>query len=121
MGKVINIQPVTRIEGHAKVVITLDDAGNVADTKVHVQTLRGFEKFCEGRPVEEMPRTVCHICGICPWAHHLASSKAADACLGVTPPPAAVKLRRLMQSIAYVSDKILAFLLPGGPGLRHRP
>lgn len=87
MGKVINIQPVTRIEGHAKVSITLDDAGNVSDTKLHVQTLRGFEKFCEGRPVEEMPRTVCHICGICPWAHHLASCKAADACYGVTPPP----------------------------------
>jgi F420-non-reducing hydrogenase large subunit len=115
MGKVINIQPVTRIEGHAKVAITLDDAGNVADTKVHVQTLRGFEKFCEGRPVEEMPRTVCHICGICPWAHHLASSKAADACYGVTPPPAAVKLRRLMQSIAYVSDKILHFYFLAAP------
>jgi F420-non-reducing hydrogenase large subunit len=115
MGKVINIQPVTRIEGHAKVAITLDDAGNVADTKFHVQTLRGFEKFCEGRPVEEMPRTVCHVCGICPWAHHLASSKAADACFGVTPPPAAVKLRRLMQSIAYVSDKILHFYFLAAP------
>ena len=115
MGKVINIQPVTRIEGHAKVAITLDDAGNVVDTKFHVQTLRGFEKFCEGRPVEEMPRTVCHICGICPWAHHLASSKAADACFGVTPPPAAVKLRRLMQSIAYVSDKILHFYFLAAP------
>ncbi len=115
MGKVINIQPVTRIEGHAKVAITLDDAGNVADTKLHVQTLRGFEKFCEGRPVEEMPRTVCHICGICPWAHHLASSKAADACFGVTPPPAAVKLRRLMQSVAYVSDKILHFYFLAAP------
>jgi F420-non-reducing hydrogenase large subunit len=87
----------------------------VADTKVHVQTLRGFEKFCEGRPVEEMPRTVCHICGICPWAHHLASSKAADACFGVTPPPAAVKLRRLMQNIAYVSDKILHFYFLAAP------
>ena len=95
MGKVINIQPVTRIEGHAKVAITLDDAGNVADTKVHVQTLRGFEKFCEGRPVEEMPRIVCHICGICPWAHHLASSKAGGRLLrrhpaaggGETAPP----------------------------------
>ena len=115
MSKVINIQPVTRIEGHARVAITLDDAGNVADTKVHVQTLRGFEKFCEGRPVEEMPRTVCHICGICPWAHHLASSKAADACFGVTPPPAAVKLRRLMQNIAYVSDKILHFYFLAAP------
>src|SRR5512147_9455 len=115
MGKVINIQPITRIEGHAKVAITLDDAGNVADTKVHVQTLRGFEKFCEGRPVEEMPRTVCHICGICPWAHHLASSKASDACLGVTPPPAAVKLRRLMQNIAYVGDRILHFYFLAAP------
>jgi F420-non-reducing hydrogenase large subunit len=115
MGKVINIQPVTRIEGHAKVAITLDDAGNVADTKFHVQTLRGFEKFCEGRPVEEMPRTVCHICGICPWAHHMASSKAADACYGVTPPPTAVKLRRLMQDIAYISDKILHFYFLAAP------
>jgi F420-non-reducing hydrogenase large subunit len=115
MSTVINIQPVTRIEGHAKVAITLDDAGNVADTKFYVQTLRGFEKFCEGRPVEEMPRTVCHICGICPWAHHLASSKAADGCFGVTPPPTAVKLRRLMQSIAYVSDKILHFYFLAAP------
>ena len=115
MGKVINIQPVTRIEGHAKVAIHLDDAGNVADTKFHVQTLRGFEKFCEGRPAEEMPRIVCHICGICPWAHHLASSKAGDAVFGVTPPPAAVKLRRLMQNIAYVSDKILHFYFLAAP------
>ena len=115
MSKVINIQPVTRIEGHSRVAITLDDAGNVVDTKVHVQTLRGFEKFCEGRPVEEMPRTVCHICGICPWAHHLASSKAADGCFGVTPPPTAVKLRRMMQSIAYVSDKILNFYFLAAP------
>ena len=115
MGQVINIQPITRIEGHAKVVIQLDDAGNVADTRMHVQALRGFEKFCEGRPVEEMPRIVCHICGICPWAHHLASSKAGDACLGVTPPPAAVKLRRLMQMIAYVGDKLLNFYFLAAP------
>jgi len=115
MGKVINIQPVTRIEGHAKVSVFLDDAGNVEDTRFYVQTLRGFEKFCEGRPAEEMPRIVCHICGICPWAHHLASSKATDALFGVTPPPAAVKLRRLMQSIAYVSDKILHFFFLAAP------
>ena len=115
MQKVINIQPVTRIEGHSRVAITLDDAGNVVDTKIHAQSLRGFEKFCEGRPVEEMPRTVCHICGICPWAHHLASSKATDGCFGVTPPPTAVKLRRLMQSIAYVSDKILNFYFLAAP------
>lgn len=115
MGEVINIQPITRIEGHAKVVIQLDDAGNVADTRLHVQALRGFEKFCEGRPAEEMPRIVCHICGICPWAHHLASSKAGDACFGVIPPPAAVKLRRLMQMIAYVGDKLLHFYFLAAP------
>jgi F420-non-reducing hydrogenase large subunit len=115
MGEVINIQPITRIEGHAKVVIQLDDAGNVAETRLHVQALRGFEKFCEGRPAEEMPRIVCHICGICPWAHHLASSKAGDACFGVTPPPAAVKLRRLMQMIAYVGDKLLNFYFLAAP------
>lgn len=115
MGKIVNIQPVTRIEGHAKVAIHLDDAGNVADTRLHIQTLRGFEKFVEGRPVEEMPRIVCHICGICPWSHHLASSKAGDACFGVTPPPAAVKLRQLMQMIAYVGDKLLHFYFLAAP------
>jgi len=115
MGNVINIQPVTRIEGHCRMAIHLDDAGNVADVKLHIQNVRGFEKFCEGRPAEEMPRIVCHICGICPWAHHLASSKATDAVFGVTPPPAAVKLRRLMQSIAYVSDKILDFYFLAAP------
>ena len=115
MGKVINIQPITRIEGHAKVAIHLDDDGNVADTQMHMQALRGFEKFVEGRPAEEMPRIVCHICGICPWAHHLASSKAGDACFGVTPPPAAVKLRRLMQMVAYVGDKLLNFYFLAAP------
>ncbi|MCK9376026.1 MAG: Ni/Fe hydrogenase subunit alpha [Syntrophobacterales bacterium] len=115
MGKTINIQPVTRIEGHAKVTIQLDDAGNVVDTKVHILALRGFEKFCEGRPIEEMPRITTQICGICPWAHHLASSKAGDACLGVTPPPAAVKIRRLMNNISYVGDKILHFYFLAAP------
>ncbi len=115
MENVINIQPITRIEGHAKVAIHLDDAGNVADTRLHVQSFRGFEKFCVGRPAEEMPRIVCHICGICPWAHHLASSKAGDACFGVTPPPAAIKLRRLMQMLAYVGDKLLNFYFLAAP------
>ena len=115
MSKVLNIQPVTRIEGHAKVTITLDDAGNVADTKVHVLALRGFEKFCEGRPIEEMPRIVTQICGICPWPHHLASAKAADGCLSATPPPAAVKIRQLMNNITYVGDKILNFYFLAAP------
>jgi F420-non-reducing hydrogenase large subunit len=113
--KTINIYPVTRIEGHAKVTINLDDDGNVADTFVNVVELRGFEKFCIGRPVEELPRIVTSICGVCPWHHHLASAKANDAVFGVTPPPTGRKLRDLCQSIAYCSDKILHFFFLAGP------
>ena len=121
MGKTITIAPVTRIEGHAKVTIQLDDAGNVADTQVNVVELRGFEKFCIGRPVEELPRIVTSICGVCPWHHHLASAKANDAVFGVTPPPAGTKLRDLCQSIAYCSDKILHFFFLAGPDLVMGP
>jgi len=113
--KTITIYPVTRIEGHAKVTINLDDDGNVADTFVNVVELRGFEKFCIGRPVEELPRIVTSICGVCPWHHHLASAKANDAVFGVTPPPTGTKLRDLCQSIAYCSDKILHFFFLAGP------
>ncbi len=109
MGRVINIQPITRIEGHASIVIELDDDGNVRDSKVHIMALRGFEKFVEGKPAEELPRIVNRICGICPWHHHLASNKAVDRCFGVTPPPAANKLRELMQTIAHAEDKLLHF------------
>jgi F420-non-reducing hydrogenase large subunit len=115
MGKQIVIQPVTRIEGHAKVTIQLDDGGNVQDTWVNVVELRGFEKFCTGRPVEEMPRIVTSICGVCPWHHHLASAKANDAVFGVTIPPAGRKLRELCQNIAFCSDKILHFFFLAGP------
>lgn len=109
MAQVINIAPITRIEGHAQIAITLDDDGNVADSKVHFQSLRGFEKFVEGKPAEEIPRIVNRICGICPWHHHLASNKAVDKCFGVTPPPAGHKLRELMQTIAHAEDKLLHF------------
>ncbi|MFQ6032344.1 MAG: Ni/Fe hydrogenase subunit alpha, partial [Candidatus Zixiibacteriota bacterium] len=114
MGKQIVIQPVSRIEGHAKVTIQLDDKGNVADTKVHVVELRGFEKFCIGRPVEELPRIVTSICGVCPWSHHLASAKATDAVFGVEPPPAGKKLRDLCNSIAYTEEHILHFFFLSG-------
>jgi len=113
--KTITIAPVTRIEGHAKVTINLDDSGNVADTFVNVVELRGFEKFCIGRPVEELPRIVTSICGVCPWHHHLASAKANDVVFGVTPPPTGIKLRDLCQSIACCSDKILHFFFLAGP------
>ncbi len=115
MGKTITISPVTRIEGHAKVTIYLDDSGNVADTFVNVVELRGFEQFVIGRPVEEMPRIVTSICGVCPWHHHLASAKANDAVFGVEIPPAGRKLRELCQNIAYCSDKILHFFFLAGP------
>ncbi len=109
MATTLVIQPVTRIEGHAKVTIQLDDAGNVDTARVNVIELRGFEKFCLGRPVEDMPRITPRICGVCPWSHHLASAKACDAVFGVEPPPAGKKLRELCNSIAYMEEHILHF------------
>jgi F420-non-reducing hydrogenase large subunit len=108
-SKIINIAPLTRIEGHASIAIKLDDDGNVADSKVHFQSLRGFEKFVEGKPAEELPRIVNRICGICPWHHHLASNKAVDRCFGAIVPPAGRKLRELMQTISHAEDKLLHF------------
>lgn len=115
MGKVINIQPVTRIEGHARIAIELDDNGNVHDTKLHLMSLRGFEKFIEGRPAEEVPRIVNRICGICPWMHHLASVKAVDGCFGVKPTVTGHKLRELCQVMAHINDKILHFFFLAAP------
>jgi F420-non-reducing hydrogenase large subunit len=109
MGKTLTIQPVTRIEGHARITIQLDDAGNVSDTQVNVLELRGFEKFCVGKPVEEMPRITTRICGVCPWSHHNASAKATDAVFGIDPPSAGKKLRELCNSIAYMEEHILHF------------
>jgi F420-non-reducing hydrogenase large subunit len=114
-GRVINIQPVTRIEGHARIAIHLDDDGNVSDTRVHVMAMRGFEKFIEGRPAEEVPRIVSRICGICPWQHHMASNKAVDGCFGAVVPPAGRKLRELMQVMAHINDKILHFFFLAAP------
>jgi F420-non-reducing hydrogenase large subunit len=110
----ITLAPVTRIEGHAKVTIDLDDSGNVADTFVNVVELRGFEKFCIGRPVEELPRIVTSICGVCPWSHHLASAKANDAVFGVTPPSAGRKLRELCNAVAFTEEHILHFFFLAG-------
>jgi len=115
MAKTIVIQPVSRVEGHAKVTIQLDDAGNVADARVNVIELRGFERFCIGKPVEEMPRITTRICGVCPWSHHLASAKATDAVFGAEIPPAGEKLRRLCNSVAYMEEHILHFYVLAGP------
>lgn len=115
MGTVLNIAPVSRIEGHAKIAIHLDDNGNVEDAFLHIQSLRGFEKFIEGRPAEEVPRIVNRICGICPWMHHLASNKAVDGAFGVTPTLTGHKLRELCQVMAHINDKILHFFFLAAP------
>ncbi len=115
MGEVITIAPVTRIEGHAKIAIHLDDKGDVADTYLQILSLRGFEKFVEGRLAEEIPRIVTRICGICPWMHHLAANKAIDAAFGVEPPPTGHLLREICQLLAHISDKILHFFFLSAP------
>jgi len=115
VAKTIRIAPITRIEGHAGFEIYLDDTGNVIDARMQIMTLRGFEKFVVGRPVEEVPRIVNRICGICPWHHHIASNKAADGCLGVTPTPTGRKLREFAQMLAYIPDKILHFYFLAAP------
>ena len=115
MGTVLNIAPVSRIEGHAKIAIHLDDNGNVEDAFLHIQSLRGFEKFIEGRPAEEVPRIVNRICGICPWMHHLASNKAVDGAFGVTPTLTGHKLREMCQVMAHINDKILHFFFLASP------
>ncbi len=114
MGKTLIIQPVTRIEGHARITIELDDSGNVSDTKVSIMELRGFERFCVGKPVEEMPRITTRICGVCPWSHHNASAKTTDVIFGVDPPPAGKKLRELCNSIAFIEEHILHFYFLAG-------
>lgn len=95
MKRTIHIEPVTRLEGHAKIDIFLDDAGNVADSYFQVVELRGFEEFCKGRPAEEIPRIVTRLCGVCPWPHHIASTLALDKLFNAEPPPAAHKIREL--------------------------
>lgn len=115
MARRVVIDPVTRIEGHAKISIFLDDAGNVADAKFHVVEFRGFEKFCEGRPLGEMPGITPRICGICPVSHLLASAKACDAILAVRIPPTAEKLRRLMNLGQIVQSHALSFFHLSSP------
>ena len=115
MSQRIIIDPVTRIEGHAKISIFLDDAGNVSDAEFHVVEFRGFEKFCEGRPYSEMPGITPRICGICPVSHLLASAKAGDAIMAVSIPPAADKLRRLMNLGQIIQSHALSFFHLSAP------
>ena len=117
MTRRIVIDPVTRIEGHAKITIHLDDDSHVVDARFHVAEFRGFETFCAGRPFWEMPSITARVCGICPVSHLIASSKAGDALLAVAIPPAAAKLRRLMNLAQIVQSHALSFFHLSAPDL----
>jgi F420-non-reducing hydrogenase large subunit len=111
----ITIGPITRLEGHGKISIFLNDEGNVKDAFFQVVELRGFERFCEGRPVEELPRITPRICGVCPWAHHMASTKAVDAVFKAKTPKAAKKLREMAYCAHIMHSHQLHFYALGAP------
>jgi NAD-reducing hydrogenase large subunit len=117
MTKKIIIEPVTRVEGHGKVTVYLNDRGHVDKAHLHITQVRGFEKFCEGRLFNEMPVITPRICGICPVSHHLASAKACDAILGVKLTPTAEMLRRLLHLAQYVQSHALHFFYLASPDL----
>jgi NAD-reducing hydrogenase large subunit len=116
-ARTIVIDPVTRIEGHAKITLHLDDRGEVADARFHVTQFRGFEKLCEGRPFTEMPSLMARICGICPVSHLIASAKACDGLLAVRIPPAADKLRRVFNMAQIVQSHALSLFHLSSPDL----
>jgi len=113
--KEIVIDPITRLEGHGKITIFLNDAGNVENAYFQVPELRGFEKFCEGRRAEDLPIITTRICGVCPVAHHMAGAKALDAAFNVEPTETAKKLREMEYVGYYIYDHILHFYFLGGP------
>ncbi len=113
--KQISIDPITRLEGHGKIDIFLNDEGGVENAYFQVPELRGFEKFCVGRLAEEMPVITNRICGVCPEAHHIASVKALDKLFGVEPPSAAKKIRELLYMAFFVADHTTHFYALGGP------
>ena len=115
--KRLTIDPVSRIEGHAKISIHLNDEGRVSSTQLHITQVRGFEKFTEGRPFYEMPGITSRICGICPVSHLLASAKACDAILAVRIPATAVKLRELLHCAQFVQSHALSFFYLSSPDL----
>jgi F420-non-reducing hydrogenase large subunit len=114
-GQRITIDPITRLEGHGKIEIFLNDEGDVANTYFQIPELRGFERFCVGRPVEEMPLLTNRICGVCPEAHHMAAAKATDMVYHVDPPRTAKMLRELLYSAFYVTDHATHFYALAGP------
>jgi F420-non-reducing hydrogenase large subunit len=119
--KTIKIDPVTRLEGHGTLTLKLSKEGKVKDVQFNVNSTRFFEKFLEGRPMEEAPRIAPRICGICPIPHHLASVKAVEAAWDVTPPPAAIKLRRLMIEAKQFSSHTIHFYALAAPDFVYGP
>jgi NAD-reducing hydrogenase large subunit len=115
MTRTITIDPVTRIEGHAKITLHLDEAGRLSDARFHVVEYRGFETFCEGRPFTEMAGITARICGICPVSHLLAAAKTGDKLLAVQPPPAARQLRRLLNLAQLCQSHALSFFHLSSP------
>ncbi|OGV71977.1 MAG: F420-nonreducing hydrogenase [Lentisphaerae bacterium RIFOXYB12_FULL_65_16] len=115
MAKTITIDPVTRLEGHGKITICLNDAGDVDRAFFQVPELRGFEAFCVGRQAEDMPQITSRICGVCPTAHHMAATRALDDLFQVTPPPAAHAIRKLFYNLFMFEDHLLNFYYLGGP------
>ena len=112
MGQKLTIEPVTRVEGHGKVTIHLDERNNVVQTRLHIVEFRGFERFIQGRPYWEIPVLVQRLCGICPVSHHLAAAKAMDIIVGITPQdisPTAEKIRRLMHYGQFFQSHSLHF------------
>ena len=117
MPKTITIDPVTRIEGHAKITLVLNDDGGIDDAMFHVTQFRGFEKFIEGRPLTEMPAVMARICGICPVSHLMASSKACDDLLAVQVPPTGENLRRIMNLAQFIQSHALSFFHLSSPDI----
>ena len=111
----ISIDPITRLEGHGKIDIFLNDEGDVEKAYLQIPELRGFERFCVGRLAEDMPNLTSRICGVCPEAHHIASSKTLDAVFHVDPPPTAKKLREMFYSIFFATDHTTHFYVLGAP------
>lgn len=115
MSQRITIDPITRLEGHGKIEIFLDDRGDVERAILQIPELKGFEQFVVGRPVEEMPRITTRICGVCPTAHHMAATKAVDAVFHVEPTLTARKIRELIYNAFMMEDHTLHFFFLGGP------
>jgi F420-non-reducing hydrogenase large subunit len=115
MTRTIHIDPITRLEGHGKISIFLNEDGSVQDTYFQIPELRGFERFVVGRPIEELPRIVTRICGVCPASHHMASAKAVDGCFGGECPPLAHKLRDMYYHAHYIHSHIAHFYALAAP------